>query len=271
MRKLGYLWDRDPEAACSAARDTGFVMGSDLRACGIDVNLAPVLDVDYGQSHVIGDRAFHRNPQVIVELAGALIEGLKDTGIAPVGKHFPGHGFVAADSHAEVPVDERDYRAIEAADLVPFRQLIGRGLSGIMPAHVVFPKVDALAAGFSEVWLRQILRGTLGFEGVIFSDDLSMAGAAAAADDLVERARLALRAGCDVVLACNDSAAADVLLAGLRFDLTQDRAGPLERLCGGSNGSSMAQLHADARYLRALVSLARYATGDGMPPRSGST
>jgi beta-N-acetylhexosaminidase len=171
-----------------------------------------VLDLDHGASAVIGDRAFHRNPNAVAHLAASLIEGLHAGGMACVGKHFPGHGHVAADSHTDLPVDERPFAAIAADDLVPFGALVQRGLEAIMPAHVVYPDVDAEPAGYSRKWLQEILRGRLGFDGLIFSDDLGMAGAAGAGD-LVARAEASLAAGCDTILACNDFAAADLLLA----------------------------------------------------------
>jgi beta-N-acetylhexosaminidase len=171
---------------------------------------------------VIGDRAFHSDAGAVARLAGALIGGMARMGMGAVGKHFPGHGYVRADSHHEVPVDGRDLAAIEASDLVPYRALIGQGLAGVMPAHVIYPKVDARPAGFSPVWLKEILRGRLGFDGIVFSDDLSMEGAAVAGG-IVARGRAALDAGCDVVLVCNAPDAARRLLDGLE-------AGPLDAL-----------------------------------------
>ncbi len=189
MRALGKLWDRDPAQALAAARGCGFVIASELQAHGVDFTFAPVLDVDYGESGVIGDRAFHSDPHAIAVLAEALQTGLNAAGMASVGKHFPGHGYVRADSHSEVPVDDRTLAAINAADLVPFQRLARSSdpaaasqprMGGIMPAHVIYPKVDARPAGFSSVWLREILRDKLGFQGLIFSDDLSMEGASTA-------------------------------------------------------------------------------------------
>jgi beta-N-acetylhexosaminidase len=177
----------------------------------MDFSFAPVLDLDYGGSTVIGDRAFHRDPDATSQLATALIEGMRDGGMASVGKHFPGHGYVRADSHHEMPVDERSYAQIERDDLVPFAALIGAGIDAVMPAHVVYPAVDAQPAGFSRTWLQEILRGRLQFDGTIFSDDLGMAGAHGAGD-MLARADLALAAGCDMVLVCNDVAAAGAVL-----------------------------------------------------------
>jgi beta-N-acetylhexosaminidase len=212
MRTLGELWEGDVAGAAREAARLGLVLAGELRAHGIDFSFTPVLDLDHGASAVIGNRAFHRNPNAVAHLASALLDGLHAGGMAGVGKHFPGHGHVAADSHTDLPVDERAFAAIAAEDLVPFGALVQRGLEAIMPAHVVYPEVDAEPAGYSRKWLQEILRGRLGFDGLIFSDDLGMAGAAGAGD-LVARAEASLAAGCDMVLACNDFAAADLLLA----------------------------------------------------------
>ena len=214
MRKLGALWDRDQKAALRAAHECGYVLAAELTACGVNLSFTPVLDVDYGESGVIGDRAFHRNPRAIADLALALQRGLEEGGLATCGKHFPGHGFVRADSHLEVPVDEREYAEIAAADMAPYPPLIAAGLASIMPAHVIYPKVDSQPAGFSRRWIAEILRHDYAFDGLVFSDDLSMEGAKVAGG-VVQRAQAALEAGCDMVLVCNDLAAADELLAGL--------------------------------------------------------
>ncbi len=254
MAELGKLWDRDPKAALDSARGCGFVMGAELQAHGVDFSFAPVLDVDYGESGVIGDRALHREPKVIAALGEALQQGLDSAGMIAVGKHFPGHGWVRADSHHDVPVDERSLAEITAADLVPFQRLAKR-LGGVMPAHVIYPKVDPRPAGFSPVWLKEILRGKLGFDGVIFSDDLSMEGARTAGG-VVARAHAALDAGCDVVPLCNDPGSADVLLAGLEHRaIAPALARRLERLRGRSITS--AALAANSAYLAATEALAR--------------
>jgi len=212
MRTLGELWDTDVARAAAEAERLGMLMAHELRAHGVDFSFAPVLDVDFGASAVIGDRAFHGNPNAIAHLASCLRRGLNAGGCAAVGKHFPGHGFVAADSHVDLPVDERSLDALLADDLVPFAVLAKAGLEAVMPAHVIYPAVDAVAAGFSRIWLQDILRGRLQFDGLIFSDDLEMAGAHAMGD-IVARADAAVAAGCDMVLSCNDFAAMDDLLS----------------------------------------------------------
>lgn len=202
MRALGRLWDADHAAALDVARATGFVLAAELRAQGVDLSFAPVLDLDFGSSTVIGDRAFHRDGEVTAALAQALIVGLNEGGMGSVGKHFPGHGQVVADSHVAIPVDEREFETIWNDDLLPYRHRLGRQLSGVMPAHVIYPRVDPQPAGFSRFWLQDVLRRRLAFRGVIFSDDLSMEGAAVAGG-IVDRAQAAVHAGCDVVLVCN--------------------------------------------------------------------
>ncbi|WP_454731881.1 MULTISPECIES: beta-N-acetylhexosaminidase [Cupriavidus] len=213
MARLGELWDRDVLAATKAAMQCGYVLAAELRACDIDLSFTPVLDLDYGRSAVIGDRAFHADSRVVTMLANHLTHGLLLAGMANCGKHFPGHGFVAADSHVAVPVDERGLDEILAQDARPY-EWMGMALSSVMPAHVIYPKVDPSPAGFSRFWLQDILRTQLGFEGVIFSDDLSMEGASVAGT-VTEAARAALGAGCDMVLICNSPERADQLLSEL--------------------------------------------------------
>jgi beta-N-acetylhexosaminidase len=255
MRALGKLWDRDPAQALAAARGCGFVIASELQAHGVDFSFTPVLDVDYGESGVIGDRAFHSDPHTIAVLAEALQAGLNAAGMASVGKHFPGHGYVRADSHLEVPVDERTLAEIIAADLLPFQRLARSSMGGVMPAHVVYPKVDSKPAGFSPVWLQRILREKLGFDGLIFSDDLSMEGASTAGG-VMARANAALIAGCDMELLCNDPRAQDTLLEGLeRRPIAPTLARRLEKMRGRS--ISAEALKANAAYLAATENLAR--------------
>jgi beta-N-acetylhexosaminidase len=221
----------------------------------VDFSFTPVLDVDYGESSVIGDRALHADPNVIAVLAEALQAGLNAAGMMSVGKHFPGHGYVRADSHHEVPIDDRTLTEISHADLVPFQRMARSGMGGMMPAHVVYPKVDAKPAGFSSVWLQKILREKLGFDGVIFSDDLSMEGASTAGG-VTARANAALNAGCDMVLICNDPRAQDTLLEGLeRRPVAPTLARRLEKMRGKSISS--AAMKANAAYLAATENLAR--------------
>jgi beta-N-acetylhexosaminidase len=231
MRTLGELWDSDVAAAVAEAERLGGVIAAELSSNGIDFSFIPVLDLDHKRSAVIGNRAFHHDPNAVAHLAAALCRGLRAGGVAAVGKHFPGHGFVSADSHTEIPVDERPLAALEKDDLVPFGVLIGLKLEAVMPAHVVYSAVDREPAGFSRVWLADILRARFGFDGMIFSDDLSMA-AARGMGDIAARADAACTAGCDMVLVCNDPAAADELLARWRPASNPDlarRAQQMER------------------------------------------
>ncbi len=234
MRALGELWLKDALAATNAATACGYVLGAELRSCGVDFSFTPVLDLDYGESSVIGDRAFARDPRVVALLAKSLMHGLLQSGMANCGKHFPGHGFVKADSHTDIPVDKRSLKAILADDAAPYDWL-NTTLTSVMPAHVIYPKVDARPAGFSEQWLTYILRGQLGFGGAIFSDDLSMAGARVIDGKQVsytEAAITALTAGCDMVLLCNQSVgkgeAVDELLHGLAEAQLKGQWEPLE-------------------------------------------
>ncbi|MBU0621264.1 MAG: beta-N-acetylhexosaminidase [Gammaproteobacteria bacterium] len=265
MRELGKLWDEHPKRAKHLAQQVGYVLASELRACGVDFSFTPVLDVDYGASSVIGDRAFHNEPQAIAELAHSLLIGLKQGGMPTVGKHFPGHGFVCADSHLEIPVDERSYTDIELCDLIPFRQMVNFGLTAVMPAHVIYPRVDALPAGFSRKWLKDILRGELGFEGCIFSDDLSMEGATVAGG-IVQRAEAALNAGCDMVLVCNRPDLADELLAGLKYDMPVTSKARLAQMHGRPHSGTLVQLHEDAEFVRALHEIASIGMSEGELP-----
>lgn len=234
MRALGALWMKDQLAATNAATACGYVLGAELRACGVDFSFTPVLDLDWGESGVIGDRAFGRDPRVVSLLAKSLMHGLLQSGMTNCGKHFPGHGFVKADSHTDIPVDKRSLKAILADDAAPYEWL-NTTLTSVMPAHVIYPKVDARAAGFSEKWLTFILRGQLGFGGAIFSDDLSMAGARLIDGRQVsytEAAVTALNAGCDMVLLCNQSVGdgkpVDELLDGMAEALVKGQWEALE-------------------------------------------
>lgn len=214
MRVLGKLWDRDREAARAAAHAVGYMIGAELAAHGLDFSFAPVLDLDYGASSVIGDRALHYDPLAAGALGAALIGGLSAAGMPAVGKHFPGHGYATADSHVAVPTDDRPLREILRKDLAPYIPAIKAGLAAVMPAHVIYTQVDSEPAGYSRVWLQDVLREKLGFDGLIFSDDLSMEGASTAGG-VAERAQAALQAGCDMVLLCGDAEGQDLLLHSL--------------------------------------------------------
>lgn len=214
MRRLGIEFDRDPDAAVEAAKMAGWLIACELRAAAIDLCFAPCVDLDYGASTVIGDRAFHADPEVVASLAGAFCSGLRSAGMAAVAKHFPGHGAVVADSHEKLPVDRREYSDI-LDDMRPYERLIAnRRIAGVMLAHVVYPEIDSLPAGFSAQWIRQQLRAQLGFDGAVFCDDLSMK-ATAGFGSMPDRARKALDAGCDMVLVCNDRPAAAATVAAL--------------------------------------------------------
>ena len=243
MRLLGERWEADAGAARALAESIGYVIAMELRSHGLDFSFAPVLDVDFGSSSVIGNRAFSDEPTVIAALAGAFVSGMSSGGAASVGKHFPGHGYVEADSHLDVPVDARSFDDIDATDLHPYRELIARGLAGVMPAHVIYPEVDERPAGYSRVWLQDVLRGHLGFGGMIFSDDLSMEGARVAGGP-AERALAAIEAGCDMVLLCNAPDAVPGVLDALKA-----RAPDAERVARmRSRGSPVP----DARYAQAV-------------------
>ena len=262
MRALGGIWDEHPQRARRLAHDAGFVLAAELRACGVDLSFTPVLDLDFGNSAVIGNRAFHSQPQAVSELALGLIEGLRQGGMAAVGKHFPGHGYVAADSHTDLPVDDRGYAEIELADLVPFEHMIRRDLAGIMPAHVIYPKIDDKPAGFSRIWLADILRNRMQFHGVIFSDDLSMEGARVAGT-IVERGEAAIDAGCDMVLVCNNPAAADELLAGMSRKPSPVSLARLSRLHGRSQAPTRVALRETEAYAKAVQAMAAIGVGSG--------
>lgn len=253
MARLGELWDRDVLAATRAAVACGYVLAAELRACDIDLSFTPVLDLDYGRSGVIGDRAFHADPRVVAMLANHLTHGLLLAGMANCGKHFPGHGHVEADSHVAVPVDERTLEEILEQDVRPY-QWMGMTLASVMPAHVIYPKVDPNPAGFSRYWLQDILRGQLGFEGVIFSDDLSMEGASVAGT-VTQGARAALDAGCDMVLICNHPERADQLLAELDVSIDKASQRRVRRLFSRGKAMDWNKLEQDAGYRSALRQL----------------
>ena len=214
LRLIGHRYDVDPAGARALARQHGWLMASELLACGIDFSFAPCVDLDYGLSTIIGDRSLHRRAAAVGELAVAYQQGMREAGMASTAKHFPGHGAVVADSHLALPVDRREYADL-AAELVPYRRLIDNGLAAVMVAHVLFPAIDPLPASLSRHWIDGVLRGELGFKGTVFADDLSMGGAATHGD-ILARASQAMAAGCDVLPVCNARADVQKLLDGLR-------------------------------------------------------
>ncbi|WP_232322380.1 beta-N-acetylhexosaminidase [Methylomonas lenta] len=227
---------RLPPAACYAeqpelAEAAGWLLAAEVLAVDVDFSFAPVLDVDCGISQIIGNRSFSMDAEQAAQLAAAFRKGMRSAGMAATGKHFPGHGGVAADSHLALPIDTRSLSEIRAKDLLPFQRLIDEGLEAIMPAHVIYPEVDDMPAGFSSIWLKQILRGELGFDGAIFSDDLSME-AAAGVGDFMDRAQLAQQAGCDMLLVCNNPAAAEQVLDRLPVSQNSDRERRLQAMRG---------------------------------------
>lgn len=258
VAQLGMRYDEDAAAALKLAETTGWLMAAELRAVGVDFSFAPVLDLGRGVSSVIGDRAFHRQVDAVSSLAQAYIRGMRQAGMAAVGKHFPGHGAVVEDSHHALPVDHRPYPAIEIEDIVPFERMIRYGgIAGIMPAHVIYDQVDTLPAGFSSVWLQQILRERLHFQGVIFSDDISMA-AASAGGSHTHRAQLALQAGCDMVLICNNRAAAQVVIDQLTVKPHPASQLRLVRMHGGP-ALDNEELRQAAQWRQAVIAVTGYA------------
>jgi beta-N-acetylhexosaminidase len=246
MALLGKLWDQEPEAGIAAARDVGFVLAAELRARGVDYSFTPVLDLDYGPSRVIGDRAFHRSPQAVVALAGALHQGLAEGGMGSCGKHFPGHGFVIPDSHVELPVDQRSLEAIQE-DLIPYRQL---SLDAVMAAHVIYECFDCNTAVFSNRWI-DYLRNNIKFDGVVFTDDLSMAGAGVVGG-MLQRVETAYQAGCDMLLVCNSPDSVADVLVNWHPEIDQQRVQRVAALLPKSTAPNWDTLQSNERYQLAL-------------------
>ncbi len=254
---LGMCYQQQPKEALRQAEVTGWLMAVELRAMGVDFSFAPVLDLNYGVSEVIGDRSFHRDPNTVTELARAYIQGMKRAWMPAVGKHFPGHGAVEVDTHVGFAVDGRHFEDILGADMVPFKRLMSSGdLLGVMPAHVVYEKNDALPAGFSPFWIQDVLRGQLGFQGAVLSDDLSMMGASIVGDSLA-RVEAALAAGCDMVLLCNHPENVPNVLDNLKVDSDPLREIRLTRL-HGRHGMERQDLMASAEWHDAVNVIMAY-------------
>lgn len=257
MAELGRLWDDDVLRACRVAASTGYVMAAELRAFGVDLTFAPVLDIDWQRSGVIGNRAFHSDARVVAMLASHLCHGMALAGMANCGKHFPGHGWAEADSHTHEPTDERALSAIQAADMAPYGW-IGATLASVMPAHVIYPQIDTQPAGFSRRWIGEILRGELGFTGAIFSDDLTMEGAKVAGT-VVNAGQMAIDAGCDFVLVCNNPQKADELLTGLKWSASPAFAERLARMQPRGAALPIETLQASMLYRQALADVQAWA------------
>lgn len=253
LGRLGQWWEEAPVDAVRGAHEWGWLMASEMLALGFDISFAPVLDLNVGRSRVVGDRAFHGTPQAVVSLARAYIAGMHEAGMAATGKHFPGHGWVEADSHHAIPVDERPLDAIRRQDLQTF-QALASDLDAVMPAHVIYAQVDERPAGFSRYWLQQVLRSELRFGGVIFSDDLSMEGASVAGD-YGQRAQAALEAGCDMVLVCNNPAGAQAVIEYLEQQPAQVAQSRLQRM-RARRRPALASLMGSERYLAVQTGMA---------------
>jgi len=266
MRRIGKEYDLDPKAGLELARHMGWLMAAELRACGVDLSFAPCVDLDYGVSEVIGDRVFHSSAAAVSQLALAYMHGMRDAGMAATAKHFPGHGAVVADSHTAAPVDRRELVDMDD-DLTPYRRLIANGLPTVLAAHVLFPAVDDAVASASPHWIREILRGELGFKGVVFTDDMSMAGAAVAGD-IVVRSRHALAAGYDIVLICNSRPSVVTVLDQLDFDPEPTSHMRLVRM-RGRDGLGREELEASAQWRTCREQLARYAAPPSLKLEAG--
>jgi beta-N-acetylhexosaminidase len=268
-RRIGHEFDLEPRTGLGLARSLGWLMAAELRSVGVDISFAPDVDLDYGISEIIGDRAFHARPQVVGQLAVAYMHGMRDAGMAATAKHFPAHGAVVADSHLTLPVDRREL-ADMTDDLAPYYRLIANGLPAVMMAHVLFPAVDSLPASLSSRWIRDVLRGDLRFQGVVFSDDLSMGGAAAAYGDIVTRARQALSAGCDMLPVCNNRAGVVTLLDRLNVEPEPTSRIRLVRM-HGKDGVPRQELMSVPEWKRSRELLARCTAAPTLNLEAGST
>jgi beta-N-acetylhexosaminidase len=268
-RQIGHAFDLNPKEGLELARRLGWLMAAELRSHGVDISFAPVVDLDYGVNEAIGARAFHRRCDAVAQLTVAYTHGMRDAGMAATAKHFPGHGAVIADSHLTLPVDRRELVDM-ADDLAPYRRLIANGLAAVMVAHVLFPAVDSAPASLSSRWIRDVLRGELRFQGVVFADDLSMGGAAAAYGDIVTRAQQALAAGCDMLPVCNNRASVIALLDGLNVEPEPTSRLRLVRL-HGRDGVSRQALTALPEWTRSQELLARVAAAPALNLEPGKS
>ncbi len=269
LRRIGHEFDLNPKAGTDLARQMGWLMAAELRSHGVDISFAPCVDLDYGVSEIIGDRAFHARADVVGPLAVAYMHGMREAGMAATAKHFPGHGAVVADSHLALPVDRRGLADLED-DLTPYRRLIANGLPAVMVAHVLFPAVDPAIASLSSRWIRDVLRGELRFQGVVFADDLSMKGAAAAVGDVVTRVRAALAAGCDMLPVCNDRPSVVALLDGLDVEPEPASRLRLVRL-HGRDGMTRQDLMMTPEWLRSQELLARCSAAPALKLEAGQS
>jgi beta-N-acetylhexosaminidase len=268
-RRIGQEFDLEGPAGVELSRRMGWLMAAELRSHGVDISFAPCVDLDYGVSEIIGDRALHARAEVVAQLSLAYMQGMREAGMAATAKHFPAHGAVVADSHLALPVDRREFADL-ADDLLPYRRLIANGLTGVMAAHVLFPAVDPEIASLSSRWIRDVLRGELGFQGVVFTDDLSMGGAAAAIGDIVSRARRALAAGCDMLPVCNDRSAVITLLERLQIEPEPASRLRLVRL-HGRDGVPRHELAGLPEWQRSQELLARCAAAPRLDLEPGGT
>jgi beta-N-acetylhexosaminidase len=268
-RRIGHEFDLDARAALALARAVGWLMAAELRAHGVDISFAPCVDLDYGVSEVIGERSFHASADAVAQLAGAWMHGMREAGMAATAKHFPGHGAVVADSHLSLPIDRRPLVDL-TRDLAPYRRLIANGLPAVMVAHILFPAVDPDPSSLSGLWIRDVLRGELRFQGVVFADDLSMKGAAAYGD-IVTRARQALAAGCDMLPVCNHRPSVIELLDQLDCEPQPASSLRLVRLHGRAGAPSHAALKARPEWAHARELLARMSAAPTLTLDAGGT
>lgn len=259
---IGREFHKHPKLTLDRAEQTGWLMAAELRAVGVDFSFAPVLDLNYGVSEVIGDRSFHRDPKAVIDIARAYIHGMKKAWMSAVGKHFPGHGAVEVDSHQGLPVDKRYFEDMLQADMLPFAQLCQKELAGVMPAHIIYEQSDEMPAGFSRFWLQEVLRQRFGFQGAILSDDLSMEGAAFAGGPL-ERVEAALEAGCDMVLLCNNPGSVETVIDSLKIKPDPLRHARLVRL-HGRHAVNRDELLASEQWKQAVATIDDYAPDSEM-------